>query len=148
MANASPPRTQAPPQPPVMALIRERRKRAHLSFDRAGQAAGISGTRWRQLEDGRRAIRGVGYIPEYAPAATLARMAHAVGVTPAELEPFGVDEAVTELVLLAESRALEDGAARAEARRLAGMAEGLTGRQRDALEERIAADLRAVRDGE
>lgn len=129
-----------------MALIRERRKRAHLSFDRAGHLAGISGTRWRQLEDGRRAIRGVGYVPEHAPAATLARMAYAVGITATELESCGAHEASVELMMLAESRAEADVMALAEAARLVDQVPGLTPRQRATLEAKIAADLRDVRE--
>ena len=57
-------------QPPVMQLIRARRKGMRLSYDRAGQMIpdGLSGTRWRQLEDGYRTLKGVGRIPESAPA--------------------------------------------------------------------------------
>jgi transcriptional regulator with XRE-family HTH domain len=133
-------------QPPVMQLIRQRRKSMHLSYDRAGALAGISGTRWRQLEDARRAIRGVGYIPEVAPAATLARMAYAVGVTPAELDAQGHAEAAGELAGVLEARGREDGEAQAEAARMVAGVPGLSARQRQRLAEEIAADLRKVRD--
>lgn len=132
-------------QPPVMALIRERRKHAHLSYDRAGLLAGISGTRWRQLEEGRRAIAGIGHIPEHAPAITLARMAWVVGLTPDDLAGFGLDEAAGELKRLAEAAAREDGETAAEAARMAALIPDLTDRQRAALEDKIAAGLRAVR---
>lgn len=140
--------TPRPPEPPpVMALIRERRSARHLSYARAAAlmaAPPISDTRWRQLESGARAISGVGYIPEPAPAATLARMALVVGVTAAELEQLGRADAAGELRPLAAELGAREEQARAEAARLSASVDGLTPRQRAALEERITADLMQI----
>lgn len=120
----------------------------HLSYDRAGALVPgrISGTRWRQLEDGYRVVRDIGRIPESAPATTLAGMAYVVGVTPAELHGEGAHDAADELKELLAVRAREDGDTQAEAARMAGMAAGLSARQRKALESEIAADLRRIRE--
>ena len=132
-----------------MRLIRDRRKKTHLSYDRAGQLVPgrpISGTRWRQLEDGYRAVKGVGRIPESAPAVTLAGMAYVTGVTPAELHAEGCHDAADDLVQMIDERAREDGDVQAEAARMARTAPGLSARQRHALEREIAASLRRVRE--
>jgi transcriptional regulator with XRE-family HTH domain len=131
-------------QPPVMKLIRERRKRLHLSYDRAGELAGISGTRWRQLEGGFRAVKGT-YFTESAPAPTLARMALAVGMRPADVREHSED-AAGEMTALAEIRARADTDTRAEAVRMVGTIGGLTDRQRRLLEDSVADDLRRVRE--
>jgi transcriptional regulator with XRE-family HTH domain len=133
-------------QPVVMKLIRERRKRMHLSYDRAATRAGISGTRWRQLEDGHRAIRGVGYIPEEAPPATLARMAYVVGVTPDELISDGQPAAGAELADLIELRSREDGETQAEAARAVSTLPWLNAEQREHLEQELAQDIRRIRE--
>ena len=135
-------------QPPVMQLIRERRKRMHLSYDRAGQMVpgGLSGTRWRQLEDGYRTIKGIGRVPEPAPAMTLAEMAYIVQVTPAELHARGCHEAAEELIVMTGERSRDDGEVLAQAAQMAAVARGLSARQRKALESEIAADLRRIRE--
>ncbi len=132
-----------------MRLIRERRKKTHLSYDRAGQLVPgrpISGTRWRQLEDGYRTVKDVGRIPESAPPVTLAGMAYVVGATPADLHADGCHEAAGELVALIASRAREDGATQAEAARMARTVPGLGARQRQTLEQEIAVSLQRVRE--
>jgi methyl-accepting chemotaxis protein len=132
-----------------MRLIRDRRKRMHLSYDRAGQlipGRPISGTRWRQLEDGSRAVRDVGRIPESAPPVTLAGMAYVVGATPAELHAEGCHEAADELIHLTEQRARQDGTTLAEANRMAATVRGLNARQQQALAQEIAQGLRRVRE--
>lgn len=118
----------------------------HLSYDRAGVRAGISGTRWRQLEDGHRAIRGVGYIPEEAPPATLARMAYAVGVTPDELVNGGQPAAGAELADLIEVRSREDGETHAEAARAVSTLAGLSAVARERLAQELAEDIRRIRE--
>ena len=136
-------------QPAVMRLIRDRRKKAHLSYDRAGQLVPgrpISGTRWRQLEDGFRTVKGFGRIPESAPALTLAGMAYVVGATPADLHAEGCHEAAEDLVQIIAEQAREDGAAQAEAARMARTVPGLGARQRQALEREIAVSLQRVRE--
>ena len=136
-------------QPAVMRLIRDRRKKTHLSYDRAGQLVPgrpISGTRWRQLEDGYRTVKGIGRIPESAPAVTLAGMAYVVGATPAELHAEGCHDAADDLVRLIEERAREDGDTQAEAARMVRAAPGLSARQRDALAREVAVSLHRIRE--
>lgn len=136
-------------QPPVMQLIRIRRKKMHLSYDRAGALVPerpLSPTRWRQLEDGYRTVKDVGRIPESAPPATLAGMAYVVGVTPAELHAEGCHEAADELVGLIADRSRGDGEVLAEAALMASVARGLTARQKKALESEIASGLRRIRE--
>jgi hypothetical protein len=132
-----------------MRLIRERRKQLRLSYARAGQMIPerpISDTRWRQLEDGYRTIRGVGRIPETAPAATLAGMAYVVRVTAAQLNGVGEHEAADELIRLTAQYAREDGEAQAEARRMVSAVAGLNGRQQEALISEVASSIRRVRE--
>ena len=89
-----------PKQPPEAALIARKREEApRLSRRAAAARAGISEARWRQLEDGYRTFRGQQFA-EVAPAPILARMARAVGVTPAELEDAARPDAAAELVAL------------------------------------------------
>jgi len=136
--------TPRPPKPAVMELIRQRRKQ---SIRQAAAAAGISEARWRQLESGSRSTP-LGYAPESAPDDTLARMAHAVGVAPAELATAGRPEAAAILKDYAAERAAAaeadeeaaDAGARAAAEPL-----GLTARQRARLAAMITEDLRALR---
>jgi hypothetical protein len=130
-----------------MRLIEQRRGR--LSIRKAASAAGISEARWRQLESGSRPTP-LGYAPEEAPDGTLARMAHAVGVTPDELRGAGrpaaaviLGEHAAEQAAIAEA----DEEAAAAGARAAAELRGLTGRQRAALEAMIADDLRALRAG-
>src|SRR6185437_8448534 len=135
-----------PPQPPVMQLIQKRRKQ---SIRQAALAAGISEARWRQLESGARSTR-LGYAPEPAPPGTLARMAHAVGVTAAELRDNGEEEAAAILEELAAEHAAQaeaDEEAAAAGARAASEMRGLSARQRAALAAMIAEDLRALRGG-
>lgn len=95
-------------QPPPEGLLigrKRREKNPRLSRLEAGRLAGISETRWRQLESGVIRIKGTDY-PERAPDDTLARMAFAVGVSAAELAEAGRPEAA---VLLARLAATIDG---------------------------------------
>jgi transcriptional regulator with XRE-family HTH domain len=131
-----------------MQLIEQRRGR--LSIRKAATAAGISEARWRQLESGARSTP-LGYAPESAPPDTLARMAHAVGVTPDELREAGHPEAAAILAAHAAEQAAEaeaDEAAADAGARAAAQARGLTARQRAALAAMITDDLRALRGGE
>jgi len=134
-----------PPQPPVMQLIEQRRGR--LSIRKAATAAGISEARWRQLESGARSTQ-LGYAPASAPPGTLARMAHAAGVTPDELRDAGgaeaaaiLEEYAAELAAIADA---DEAAAEAGARAAADV-RGLNARQRGALAAMITDDLRALR---
>jgi transcriptional regulator with XRE-family HTH domain len=139
--------TPRPPRPPVMDLIAERRRRRDLSLRRAGSLAGISEARWRQLENGYRTTR-IGPAPETAPARTLARMAAAVGVTPAELDGAGHPEAGGLLAAYLADRESEDERNAEDAARMVAEAGGhFTARQRAALEARVTDALREVRGG-
>lgn len=88
----------APKPPPEALLIAAKRqaKVPRLSRTQAALRAGMSATRWRQLEDGAILIRGRRY-PETAPDDTLARMAWVVGASPAELRKAGRDGAAVAL---------------------------------------------------
>src|ERR1700729_2458542 len=115
--------TPRPPRPPVMDLIAERRRRRDLSLRRAGNLAGISEARWRQLENGFRTTP-IGPAPEHAPARTLARMAAAVGVTPAELDAAGHPEAAGLLTIHLAERDSEDERNAEDAARMVAEAGG------------------------
>ena len=132
-----------------MRLIRDRRRKMHLSYDRAGQlipSRPLSPTRWRQLEDGYRTVRGIGRIPESAPPATLAGMAYVTGVTPAELHAEGCPEAADELVQLIADRARQDGSSLAEANRMVSTVPGLNAGQQRALAQEIVQSLGRIRE--
>lgn len=95
--------TNLPSPPPEGRLIGAAREAApRISIKKAARSAGISDTRWRQIEQGYRMHRGRAEAEPPAPAPILARMAHAVGITPAELESAGRADAADELrVMLA-----------------------------------------------
>jgi transcriptional regulator with XRE-family HTH domain len=141
--------TPKPPEqpPPEMQLIRRRRKALRLSYARAAALAGMSDTWWRYLETGHRVFRGTTYT-EIAPAGTLARMAHAIGVTPRQLEQEGRSDAAAELAAMMEESARRNGHARAEAERMVSIMPGLSRSQQDKLIEAITRELRdAAGDG-
>jgi len=93
--------TTDPQPPPEAELIRTARTSPPLvKIRRAADLAGISEGRWRQLENGGWKRRGR-WETEVAPADTLARMARAVGVTPAQLTAAGRPDAAAELEALA-----------------------------------------------
>ena len=138
--------TKRPPHPPVMTLIKERRERIGMSQRTAAALAQISPTRWRQLEDGGRDIRGT-WITEDAPDPTLAHMALAVRLTPGEIEPYSPRAAVMLGDLMAEREAQGQQDA-VDAARMVDALGGhrLTGRQRATLEAQVAESLRQLRD--
>jgi transcriptional regulator with XRE-family HTH domain len=87
--------------PPEARLITEmREKPPRMSMSEAARRAGISLTRWRQLENGFRPFRGTSY-PETGPAQTIAKMARVVGVTPRQLTDAGRPDAAAELEAMA-----------------------------------------------
>lgn len=90
--------------PPEAHLIARRRTELvpHLSQREAANRAGISPTRWRQLESGVIRVKGRDYR-ETAPAEALARMAQVVGASPAELEDCGRADAAVILRKLQDS---------------------------------------------
>jgi len=140
--------TPRPPRPPVMDLIAERRLRRKLSLRRAGELAGISEARWRQLEGGFRTT-SLGPAPEHAPARTLARMAAAVGLTPAELDAAGHPEAAGLLTVYLAEREQQDERYAQEAKLMVEQSHGrhLTARKRAEFEAKVADVLREVFDG-
>lgn len=139
----------APAPPPEARLIAEARAALfpRLSMRQASLRAGISETRWRQIESGRIRIRGEDY-PEVAPADTLARMAQVVGLKPDDLARVGRLNAAAALAELQKRDRVRDGRAREEAARLAALVPGLSDKARRQLAERIALDIEAARTGE
>jgi Helix-turn-helix domain len=91
----------SPPSPPAEArlLAAKRQEPPRLSMSEAARRAGMSSTRWRQIENGYRLFHGM-YEPESAPAPKLAVMARVVGITPAQLRDCGRDDAAGELEAL------------------------------------------------
>lgn len=123
------------PQPPAEALLIAAKREARvprLSGREAARRAGISETRWRQLESGVIRVKGTDY-PEMAPAETLARMAQAVGATPEELAGAGRKDAAAILEKLPPDP-MADLAAGVR------NASGLTDRQKRALLEMLSQD--------
>jgi hypothetical protein len=86
-----------PEPPPWGALITDALHRAQLSAREAARRAGISEGRWRQITGGYQVVSAGVYAPVRGPAATLARMAAVVGVTPAQLRQAGRADAAREL---------------------------------------------------
>jgi hypothetical protein len=138
--------TPRPPQPPVMQLIEQRRKRLGYSFKTAGRLAGMSDTRWRQLEAGYRVFKQVA-VEEQANDRALARMAQAVRVDPRELAQAGYPEAAEILATFMSMQAEDDVRNAQDAAQAASAVKGLTDRQRAALETEITESLRRLREG-
>lgn len=89
--------TEHPPQPAEGALIKRAARVAGMSTRQLAAKAGISDTRWRQLVNGYVPLGGGRFTPAVAPAATLAQMARAVGVTSDQLRTAGRADAADEL---------------------------------------------------
>ena len=137
--------TPRPPRPPVMQLIEQRRDRLGMSKRSAAALAGISDARWRQLENGGREIRGI-WIAEDAPDPVLARMALAVRLAPADIDPYSTRAAKMLGDLIAERDASGQRDADDAARMVAALdGRELTGRQRAALEADITESLHRLR---
>lgn len=115
---------EAPPEAQLIARLREAPPR--MSIKKAAAAAGISDTRWRQIEHGWRPAGGGQHVPEKGPSPTVAQMAYVVGATPAQLAEAGRADAAGELQAILDAL---DGAA------------PFTGRQKSALAKRITRDL-------
>lgn len=80
---------ERPPQPPEGKLIADATAMRGLSIREASSRAGISYGRWRQITSGVQNVSPGSYAAVRAPAATIARMAQAVGITPERLETEG-----------------------------------------------------------
>lgn len=138
--------TPRPPQPPVMRLIKERRERLGWSQRAAAALAGISPSRYRQLENGGREMRGT-WIAEDAPDKTLAHMALAVRLEPPDIEPFNPMAGLMLTDLIAERNAGSQQDADDAARMVDALAgRKLSARARAELEARVAEALRDLRD--
>lgn len=83
--------TTTPPQLPEGALIASAQAQhsPRLSNRKAAGLAGMSEGRWRHIVAGYQTVSAGVHVPVVPPAETLARMAHAVGVTPAQLRDVG-----------------------------------------------------------
>jgi hypothetical protein len=68
-----------------------------MSAREAARRAGISEGRWRQITGGYQVVSAGVYAPVRGPAATVARMAAVVGVTPAQLRQAGRADAAKAL---------------------------------------------------
>lgn len=94
-----------------------------MSIKKAAAAAGISDTRWRQIEHGMRQVRGEP-VQEIGPSPTVAAMAAVVGATPADLEAAGRPDAAGELAAILEAL---DGAGSFTARQKRALAPRMSG---------------------
>ncbi len=79
---------ERPPALPEGILIRRAREAAGITVPEAAQAAGISKARWTQVETGYETRQGAAR-PVRAKPGTIARMAHAVGISPERMETEG-----------------------------------------------------------
>jgi transcriptional regulator with XRE-family HTH domain len=85
--------SERPEPPPWGALITGALAREGISAREAARRAGLSEGRWRQITGGYQVVSPGIYAQVRGPAATLARMAAVVGVSPAELRAAGRDDA-------------------------------------------------------
>lgn len=84
---------ERPAPPPWGALIMTALAREGLSVREAARRAGLSEGRWRQITAGYQIVSPGVYAEVHGPAATIARMAWVVGVTPEQLSEVGRDDA-------------------------------------------------------
>jgi hypothetical protein len=97
-----------PDPPPWGALLTAALRRAGLSAREAARRAGISEGRWRQITGGYQVVSPGVYAPVRGPAATLAKMAAVVGLSPAELRAAGRQDAAAALARQPQERAPAD----------------------------------------
>lgn len=93
-----------PAEARLLRTARESHRPRKLSMREAARRAGLSESHWRHVEAGYE-LKGGHRIPVKASAGTLARMASATGVTPAQLRDAGRDDAAA---LLAEAGELAE----------------------------------------
>lgn len=91
-----------PDPTPEGELIRRAMVRKGVNAPDIADAAGISAGRWRHIVNGAQPLGQGRYNPVIAPAATLARMARAVDVTPEQLTKVGRKDAAEVLRDLAD----------------------------------------------
>jgi transcriptional regulator with XRE-family HTH domain len=128
-----------------MRLIAQRRDRLGMSKRAAASLAGLSESRWRQLEDGGREVGGT-WITEQATDKALARMAHAVRLKPDDVKSFSVRAALLLADLIEEYEAVGRQDAEDAARMVDVLGSAMTGRKRAALEAEVAESLRRMRE--
>lgn len=82
------------PEPPPEAMLLKRvRKARQMTIPQAARLAGISASRWSQIENGYERKNGEP-VPVQAPTGTMAHMASALGITAAQLIEVGRGDAV------------------------------------------------------
>jgi transcriptional regulator with XRE-family HTH domain len=94
--------TKLPGQRPEGKIIQEALKADGRSVRKVAAQAGISEARWRQVVKGSIQVSPGVFNEVVAPPATLARMAHAVGVTPEQLAETGRTDAADLLERMGE----------------------------------------------
>ncbi len=94
--------SERPDPPPWGAAITAALRRSGTSARQAARQAGISEGRWRQIASGYQVVSPGVYAPVRGPAATLARMAAVAGISAADLQAAGREDAAR---LLDEARA-------------------------------------------
>ncbi len=87
---------ESPPQQPEGALLHAAQQASGRSIRTAAEQAGMSDARWRQIIKGSMQVQG-NVVSVVAPAHTLARMAHVVGVTADQLREVGRADAADAL---------------------------------------------------
>ena len=85
--------SERPGPPPWGAAITTALRRSGMSARQAARQAGISEGRWRQISSGYQVVSPGVYAPVRGPAATLARMAAIAGVSAADLQAAGREDA-------------------------------------------------------
>lgn len=96
---------ETPRQTREGSLIESAARASGRSIRQLAANAGISDTRWRHIVRGWQPAPGGSQSPVNAPASTLARMAHAAGVTPEALAETGRTDAADLLVRMNEDSA-------------------------------------------
>jgi transcriptional regulator with XRE-family HTH domain len=97
---------ERPEQPPEGKLIAEALDNLGISIRQAAKRAKISYGRWRQITSGYQNVSPGSWAAVRGPAATVARMARAAGVSPEQLEEAGRPDAAGKLreIIAAEQR--------------------------------------------
>ncbi len=99
---------ERPEPPPWGALITAALASEGISAREAARRAGLSEGRWRQITAGYQVVSPGVYAQVRGPAATLARMAAVVGVSPAQLRSAGRDDAATVLAARLDRKPADD----------------------------------------
>jgi transcriptional regulator with XRE-family HTH domain len=124
--------SERPDPPPWGAAITTALHRSGMSARQAARQAGISEGRWRQITSGYQVVSPGVYAPVRGPAATLARMAAVAGVSAADLQAAGREDA---------ARLLDEAPARGADTELLDRIRAMDSEQARALLVQIAAQL-------